>query len=151
VANILSVYGVTHLPTLQAAVLHDTVEDTDTTEEEISAEFGEEVARIVSVSYCCFLPRIRAAYRSPLTVVASRLRDSQECTDPPGLGARARKDLQVTTAPKKSKEAQQVKLADKLHNLRSILEDPPVGWTAQRCQDYFRKFFSYLPSFYLDC
>jgi (p)ppGpp synthase/HD superfamily hydrolase len=50
VANILSTYGVTHLPTLQAAVLHDTVEDTDTTVEEIAAEFGEEVARIVSVS-----------------------------------------------------------------------------------------------------
>ena len=62
----------------------------------------------------------------------------QECTDPPDLSARARKDLQVATAPKKSKEAQQVKLADKLHNLRSILEDPPVGWTAKRCQDYFR-------------
>jgi (p)ppGpp synthase/HD superfamily hydrolase len=55
VANILSTYGVTHLPTLQAAVLHDTVEDTDTTVEEISAEFGEEVARIVSVSHGSFV------------------------------------------------------------------------------------------------
>ena len=67
------------------------------------------------------------------------LGDLQECTDPPNMGARARKDLQVTTAAKKSKEAQQVKLADKLHNLRSILHDPPVGWTPQRCQDYFRE------------
>lgn len=56
------------------------------------------------------------------------------------MSARARKDLQVATAAKKSKEAQQVKLGDKLHNLRSILEDPPVGWTAKRCQDYFRKY-----------
>ncbi|KAH8087947.1 hypothetical protein HD553DRAFT_269266 [Filobasidium floriforme] len=109
VANILSTYGVTHLATLQAAVLHDTVEDTDTDIEEIAREFGDEVARIV-----------------------------EECTDPPDMCARARKDLQVATAAKKSKEAQQVKLGDKLHNLRSILEDPPVGWTAKRCQDYFR-------------
>lgn len=49
-ANILSTYGVTHLATLQAAVLHDTVEDTDTDIEEIAREFGDEVARIVEVS-----------------------------------------------------------------------------------------------------
>jgi len=76
----------------------------------------------------------------PLTMRSDSFFDSfQECTDPPNMGARARKDLQVTTAAKKSKEAQQVKLADKLHNLRSILHDPPVGWTPQRCQDYFRE------------
>jgi guanosine-3',5'-bis(diphosphate) 3'-pyrophosphohydrolase len=49
VANIISTYGVTHVATLQAAILHDTVEDTDTTIEDIAAEFGEEVARIVNV------------------------------------------------------------------------------------------------------
>ena len=49
-ANILSTYGVTHLATLQAGVLHDTVEDTDTDIEEIAREFGDEVARIVEVS-----------------------------------------------------------------------------------------------------
>jgi hypothetical protein len=53
VANILSTYGVTHLATLQAAVLHDTVEDTDTDLEEIAREFGDEVARIVEVSLFC--------------------------------------------------------------------------------------------------
>jgi len=34
--------------TLQAALLHDTVEDTDTTMDEIEAEFGAEVAGIVA-------------------------------------------------------------------------------------------------------
>lgn len=108
VACILSQYGVTHLPTLQAAILHDTVEDTDTTLAEIREEFGAEVARIVD-----------------------------ECTDPPYTASAERKALQIKTAPHKSKEAHQVKLGDKLHNLRSIREDPPVGWTPKRCQDYF--------------
>lgn len=108
VAHILSSYGVTHLPTLQAAILHDTVEDTDTSLEEISEEFGEEVARIV-----------------------------KECTDPAYTSSKDRKALQVKTASGKSKEARQVKLGDKLHNLRSIREDPPVGWTPKRCQEYF--------------
>lgn len=108
VAFILSQYGVTHLPTLQAAILHDTVEDTDTTLGEIRDEFGAEVSRIVD-----------------------------ECTDPPYTASAERKALQIKTAPHKSKEAHQVKLGDKLHNLRSIREDPPVGWTPKRCQDYF--------------
>ena len=34
-------------PSLQAAVLHDTVEDTDTTLDEIEGVFGLEVRRIV--------------------------------------------------------------------------------------------------------
>ena len=39
--------GVTDLKTLIAAVLHDTVEDTDTTFEEIGAMFGAKVADMV--------------------------------------------------------------------------------------------------------
>ena len=49
VANILSNYGVDHLPTLMAAILHDTVEDTDTTLQEIATLFGDDVASIVEV------------------------------------------------------------------------------------------------------
>lgn len=60
-ANILSTYGVTHLATLQAAVLHDTVEDTDTDLEEIAREFGDEVARIVGVSLSSLLMTLRSA------------------------------------------------------------------------------------------
>lgn len=49
VATYLSTTGVTDLPTLQAATLHDVVEDTGTTLDEIRAEFGDEVANIVEV------------------------------------------------------------------------------------------------------
>ncbi|GHJ87150.1 hypothetical protein NliqN6_3552 [Naganishia liquefaciens] len=108
VANILSNYGVDHLPTLMAAILHDTVEDTDTTLQEIATLFGDDVASIV-----------------------------EECTDPPNTPVQIRKQLQVDTAPTKSREAQRVKLGDKLHNLYSIREDAPVGWTPRRCQEYF--------------
>jgi len=108
VANILTAHGVSHLPTLQAALLHDTVEDTETTIEELTDVFGSEVAGIVL-----------------------------ECTDPPTLSSLARKALQTETASNKSPEAQRVKLADKLHNLNSIRDSPPVGWTAERCQKYF--------------
>jgi guanosine-3',5'-bis(diphosphate) 3'-pyrophosphohydrolase len=48
VANILTEEGdVDDIATLQAALLHDTVEDTDTTLEEIEQIFGEEVRKIV--------------------------------------------------------------------------------------------------------
>jgi (p)ppGpp synthase/HD superfamily hydrolase len=49
VANILTAHGVSHIPTLQAALLHDTVEDTETTIEELTDVFGSEVAGIVLV------------------------------------------------------------------------------------------------------
>jgi (p)ppGpp synthase/HD superfamily hydrolase len=49
VANITN-YGIDHLPTLMAAILHDTVEDTDTTLQEIASLFGDDVASIVEVS-----------------------------------------------------------------------------------------------------
>ncbi|KAI6229019.1 HD domain-containing protein [Aphelenchoides fujianensis] len=48
VAHLLtSVGGITDTPTLVAALLHDTIEDTKTTAEEIEREFGAEVREIV--------------------------------------------------------------------------------------------------------
>ncbi|WVR06391.1 hypothetical protein IAU60_003422 [Kwoniella sp. DSM 27419] len=108
VANFLSSTGVTDVRVLQAAVLHDTVEDTHTTVEEIAQLFGSDVARIV-----------------------------EECTDDQALSGQARKVAQVRSAPFKSREAQQVKLADKMHNLESIRRCPPVGWGIKRIQAYF--------------
>ncbi|WOO76736.1 Guanosine-3',5'-bis(diphosphate) 3'-pyrophosphohydrolase MESH1 [Vanrija pseudolonga] len=108
VANLLSSTGVTDIRVLQAAVLHDTVEDTHTTIEEVIRAFGPEVASIV-----------------------------EECTDDTTLTGQERKAEQLRTAPLKSREAQQVKLADKLHNLESISRSPPVGWTVRRIQAYF--------------
>ncbi|KAL7420730.1 hypothetical protein Q5752_004681 [Cryptotrichosporon argae] len=108
VANFLSSTGITDVRVLQAAVLHDTVEDTMTTVDEIAQAFGADVARIVD-----------------------------ECSDDPAMSGPQRKAEQVRTAPTRSREAQMVKLADKLHNLESIRRSPPVGWSVRRVQAYF--------------
>jgi len=83
--------GVTDTRTLIAAVLHDTVEDTDTTFEEIGAVFGAKVADIV-----------------------------REVTDDTTLDKADRKRLQIEHAPHLSKRAALVKLADKTSNLRDV-------------------------------
>ena len=111
VANILTSEGKVMDPVvIQAALLHDTVEDTDTTIEEIGDVFGEKVKSIVA-----------------------------EVTDDKSLPKQARKQAQIDTAYKKSPEAKLVKLADKLHNLRSLDSDEgvPVGWEDERVHEYF--------------
>ncbi len=90
-----------------AALLHDTIEDTDTTREELIARFGTDVADLVS-----------------------------ELTDDKELPKEERKRLQIENAPKLSIRAQVIKLADKLSNLRAILFSPP-DWDFQRKKEYF--------------
>jgi hypothetical protein len=68
--------GETDIVVLQAAILHDTVEDTDTTIEELEQEFGPEVAKVV-----------------------------EECTDEPNVGSFRSKQAQVKTSPFKSSRA----------------------------------------------
>jgi guanosine-3',5'-bis(diphosphate) 3'-pyrophosphohydrolase len=103
-----TVGGVTDLAVLQAAVLHDTIEDTETTEAELRVRFGDEVTGIVL-----------------------------EVTDDKALPKQRRKELQVEHAPHKSRGAALVKLADKTCNLRDIAATPPADWTLQRRQEYF--------------
>lgn len=91
-----------------AALLHDTIEDTGTTREELEREFGAEVAALVA-----------------------------EVTDDKALPKAERKRLQVANAPGKSARAKVIKLADKTSNLRSITASPPVGWDWQRQREYF--------------
>lgn len=93
---------------LMAAVLHDTIEDTETTEQELSRLFGQEVAGIVL-----------------------------EVTDDKTLSAPERKRLQVEHAPHISRRAKLVKLADKICNLRDVANSPPAGWPLERRQAYF--------------
>lgn len=93
---------------LIAALLHDTVEDTDTTLDEIEREFG---AKIRSIVY--------------------------EVTDDKSLPKEERKLLQIKHAASKSYEAKLVKLADKLYNLRDLVRCTPEGWTEERVQNYF--------------
>jgi len=91
-----------------AALLHDTLEDTPTTREELEREFGPEVAAVVT-----------------------------EVTDDKSLAKAERKLLQVEKAASKSDRAKLVKIADKTSNLRSILESPPLGWDVARRREYF--------------
>ncbi|KAI9209282.1 uncharacterized protein BJ171DRAFT_486018 [Polychytrium aggregatum] len=100
--------GVEDTATLQAAVLHDTVEDTETSFEELEQVFGHEVMSIV-----------------------------KECTDDKTLPSVDRKRLQIETASHKSPKAKLVKLADKLYNLRDLQHTPPVGWDQKRVAEYF--------------
>jgi guanosine-3',5'-bis(diphosphate) 3'-pyrophosphohydrolase len=100
--------GVTDFEVLCAALLHDTVEDTATTHEELVDAFGSRIARIVA-----------------------------EVTDDKTLPKAERKRLQIEHAPRISRAAQLVKLADKLVNLRDVSERPPANWDLARRREYF--------------
>ncbi len=108
VAEILvRVGGITDLVTLQAAILHDTLEDTQTTPEELEATFSLEVRCVV-----------------------------EEITDNTRLPKAERKRLQIEHAPHLSIRAKLVKLADKISNVRSIIQTPPAEWSLERKQEY---------------
>lgn len=108
VAELLSrVAAVDDLVVLQAALLHDTVEDTETTGEEIESIFGAEVRGVV-----------------------------EEVTDDKSLPKGERKRLQVEHAPHLSPRAKLVKLADKTSNVRESVENPPSDWSVERQRDY---------------
>ena len=100
--------GIDDPVTLCAAILHDTIEDTQTTQAELAMHFGAEVAAIVA-----------------------------EVTDDKALPKPERKRLQVVRAANASAHAKLVKLADKICNLRDLLASPPVHWPLQRQQAYF--------------
>lgn len=104
---IASVGRVTDTATLAAALLHDTVEDTDATLADIEREFGPVVRGIVG-----------------------------ELTDDKSLPSEERKRLQVVNAPNASRRAKVVKLADKSVNVADITRDPPPSWTVERRRDY---------------
>jgi guanosine-3',5'-bis(diphosphate) 3'-pyrophosphohydrolase len=93
---------------LIAAILHDTLEDTETTFEELRSRFGLAAAAIVA-----------------------------EVTDDKSLPRQRCKELQVEHAPHLSVPAKLVKLADKICNLRDVVVAPPADWTLERRQDYF--------------
>jgi guanosine-3',5'-bis(diphosphate) 3'-pyrophosphohydrolase len=108
VARVLAeVGGVIDPVTLAGALLHDTVEDTETTLEEIEAEFGAEVRRLVA-----------------------------EVTDDKSLPRSERKRLQVERTPVASDRAKLVKMGDKICNLTDLVHAPPVGWSRERQVDY---------------
>ena len=108
VLNLLTSVGkVEDFNILIAAVLHDTIEDTETTEEEIEKLFGAEVCKMVL-----------------------------ELTDDKSLPKPVRKQLQIEHAPYISVGAKQIKLCDKISNIRDVLENPPDGWSVERRSEY---------------
>lgn len=94
--------------TLCAAVLHDTIEDTETTKSELRETFGDDICNIVL-----------------------------EVSDDKNLPKIERKRLQVDRAAHASQKAKLVKLADKICNLRDMVDNPPATWDIQRRQEYF--------------
>jgi len=108
VADLLwRVGGVRDPALLMAAVLHDSIEDTHTSPAEIREYFGKEVLDLVL-----------------------------EVTDDKSLPQAVRKRLQVEHAAGISLRAKQLKIADKISNVRDIMITPPPDWSEQRRQEY---------------
>jgi guanosine-3',5'-bis(diphosphate) 3'-pyrophosphohydrolase len=99
--------GVRDISVLITAVLHDTIEDTATTGDEIAARFGDDIAGLVL-----------------------------EVTDDKALSSAERKRLQVERAGSLSPRARLVRLADKICNVRDLVSDAPHGWSVERRRDY---------------
>lgn len=95
--------------TIISGILHDTIEDTDATPEELETEFGQEIRSEV-----------------------------EEVSDEKGLPKDNRKRLQVENANHRSKRARQITLADKICNIQDIAACPPADWSADRKIEYIR-------------
>jgi (p)ppGpp synthase/HD superfamily hydrolase len=108
VAELLArVAGIDDVVTLQAAILHDTIEDTEATPAELETEFGSEVRRVV-----------------------------EDVTDDKRLPKAERKRLQIEHAPHLSPRARLIKLADKIANIRAVTQTPPAEWSIERRREY---------------
>ena len=90
-----------------ACFLHDTIEDTPTSPDELRDLFGDDIAAVV-----------------------------MEVTDDKSLPKLERKRLQIVTAAKKSRRAKMLKLADATSNVRALAVDPPTDWDGDRALDY---------------
>lgn len=94
---------------VMAGALHDVIEDTDVTADELARVFGAEITALVL-----------------------------EVTDDEALSYAERKRRQVETAPHISARAKLIKLADKTSNLRSLVASPPKQWDEARRREYAR-------------
>lgn len=94
---------VKHTPEMVAAAyLHDVVEDTKVSIQDIKARFGSQVADLVA-----------------------ELTDEYEKVKYPNLNRRARKDLEVMRQAKMTTAAKTIKLADVIDNTRDIVKNDP--------------------------
>ena len=109
VAKIISEIGnVEDSEVLAAAFLHDTLEDTETTAEELIDNFGQRVCSLV-----------------------------QEVTDDKTLPRLQRKQRQIDHANEISEGAVLIKLGDKISNVTDIANIPPTNWDRNRRLEYF--------------
>jgi (p)ppGpp synthase/HD superfamily hydrolase len=116
VSHLLGVaYNVMHYgefkecPVIIGALLHDVIEDTKTSYEEIEKLFGFQPTAYV-----------------------------REVTDNKKLTYQERKRIQVIEAPTKSKGAAEIRLADKLYNVVDLIRELPEGWSPIRRERYFQ-------------
>jgi GTP diphosphokinase / guanosine-3',5'-bis(diphosphate) 3'-diphosphatase len=110
VANVLWTIGEVYDETaIIAALLHDTLEDTDATAEDICSHFGEEVKALVL-----------------------------EVSDDKNLPKQERKQNQILHSSHLSQRAKQIKLADKICNVHDIAFAPPGNWPLQRRTEYLQ-------------
>jgi len=107
VAETLASAGISDLATLQAAILHDTIEDTETTADELEKLFGAEVRDLVV-----------------------------EVTDDKTLCKRDRKLLQIEHGPHLSEKAKMIKIADKICNIYDVIHVPPTDWSLECKVEY---------------
>jgi len=105
--RLVCVGGVQDLCLVQAALLHDSLEDTDTSPEELEREFGRPVRLLV-----------------------------EEVTDDKRLPKADRKRLQVERSAALSAAAKQIKLADKICNVEDVTLRPPGDWSLDRRSEY---------------
>jgi guanosine-3',5'-bis(diphosphate) 3'-pyrophosphohydrolase len=92
---------------LQAAVLHDVLEDTEVLYSELEARFGPAVASMVA-----------------------------EVSDDKSLPSPERKERQAHSARDLSLGAKLIRIADKICNVHDVGKRPPSGWTPMRRQAY---------------
>lgn len=108
VANMLcEIGGIDDPKALAAALLHDTIEDTETTKQELLQRFGKPITNLVL-----------------------------EVTDDMSLPRAERERLQIEHAPHLSPGAKAIKLADKISNLKDVADYPPVDWSRERYLEY---------------
>ena len=107
VAEVLARHGIEDVVALQAALLHDTIEDTDTSPAELEARFGPEVVSVVL-----------------------------EVSDDKSLDKAERKRLQVEHAKRLSDRAKLIKLGDKICNVLDVAGNPPADWPLERRIEY---------------
>ena len=107
-AILAEIGSIDDLDVLQAALLHDTIEDTETDRDELETHFGSRVCAIVL-----------------------------EVSDDKSLDKPVRKARQVEHAPHLSNEAQTLKLADKISNVYDVAFSKPMDWAAEQQLEYF--------------